>query len=73
MVKGNFYPVSYKRNTAYFSLQENNQELFRYLSDEKSTIVCINDTIKDINFEKVAKELIDNFERKLPEKSSFEK
>lgn len=73
MVKGNFTPVSYKRNTAYFSLQENNQPLYNYLNDKKSTIVCINDTTKDIDFDKITKELVENFELKLPEKSSFEK
>lgn len=73
MVKGNFTPVSHKRNTAYFSLQENNQALYNYMNDPKSTIVCINDTTKDIDFDKVTKELISNFELKLPKKSSFEK
>lgn len=73
MVKGNFTPVSHKTNTSYFSLQENNQALYDYMFDPKSTIVCINDTTKDIDFDKATKELIEKFEIKLPKKSSFEK
>ena len=73
MVQGNFTPVSHKRNTRYFSLQENNWELYEYMNNPDSTIVCINDTSKDIDFDKVTKELISNFEKKLPNKSSFEK
>lgn len=73
MVKGDFIPVSHKTNTTYFSLQNNNQALYNYLNDKNSTIACINDTTKDIDFEKVTQELVNHLELKLPEKSSFEK
>lgn len=73
MVKGDFTPVSHKRNTEYFSLQENNEQLYEYMFSPSATVVCINDTSKEIDFDKVTKELVEKFELKFPNKCSFEK
>ena len=73
MLKGNFSVKSYKDNGEYFILKENNDELFDYMKSDKSTIVCINDTNINLNFEKVTKDLINVFEEKLPNKTNIKK
>lgn len=73
MLKGNFSVKSYKDNGKYYILKENNDDLFNYIRSDKSTIVCINDTNTNLNFDKVTKDLINVLEEKLPNKSSFEK
>lgn len=73
MLNGQFSVKSYHDVGKYFCLKENNTELFDYIKSKKSTVVCINDTNLNLNFDKVTKELIEVFEEKFPEKSSFEK
>ncbi len=73
MVKGNFSVISHNDVGKYFSLKENNEELFNYIKSDKSTVVCINDTNVNLDFEKATRELEVVLEKKLPEKSSFEK
>ena len=73
MLKGNFLVKSHNQTGQYYILKENNDELFDYIRSDKSTVVCINDTNANLDFDKVTKELIDILEEKLPNKSSFEK
>lgn len=73
MLNGNFSVKSHHDVGEYFCLKENNDELFDYIRSKKSTVVCINDTNVDLNFDKAIKELIEVLEEKMPEKSSFEK
>lgn len=73
MLKGNFSVISHNDVGKYYVLKENNEELFNYINSDKSTIVCINDTNVNLDFEKATNDLIEVFEKKLPNKSSFEK
>lgn len=73
LVEGNFSVKKVNDFGKYYSLSNNNDELYNYIRSPKSSIVCINDTNKDIDFDKVTKELNNIFEEKLPNKSSFEK
>lgn len=74
MVKGNFSPTTHKNYGKYFNVSDNNDELIKYILDDKSTVACINDgNIPEKSFEKASLEIARAFERKLPDKSSFEK
>ena len=73
MCQGNFSVKSNKNVGKYFTLKNYEGDLKDYILSDDSTIVCINDTDKDIDFEKAKKGIIEIFEKKLSEKSSFEK
>lgn len=57
----------------FYTLKNDNTELYNYINSKESTIVCINDTNTDMDFEKISNELVEIFEKKFPNKSSFEK
>lgn len=73
MCKGNFEVKSHNDFGRYYGISDDNSELIEYIKDDKSTVVCINDTNMNVDFDKVKEEISEAFERKLPEKSSFEK
>lgn len=73
LVEGKFSIKSVNNFGRYYSLSNNNKELHNYILDNNSSIVCINDTNKNIDYEKATGELIKIFEKKFPDKSSFEK
>jgi len=57
----------------YFYVKENNNKLMNVIKNRKYKIICINDVIKDLDFEKCKKEINDTFEKVFSEKSQFEK
>lgn len=70
---GNFTPRSYKNYGQYYDLADDNEMLLKDLRQEIHNVLCINDSSMTIDFEKAKKELIAELDKKLPDKSSFEK
>ena len=72
MFNGNFIPRTTKKSK-FYSLKNDNSELFRIMEDNKIQMICINDSDINLDYESVKEELIKEFEKLYPEKSSFEK
>ena len=70
---GNFTPRSYKDYGQYYDLSDDNSKLINDLQKSLHSILCINDSSTNIDFEKAKKELITVLEQKFPDKSFFEK
>ena len=71
MLEGDFYP----RKSSFgkiFEISNNNKELISFIENQKSKVICLNDTDKNIDFEKSKKDINKAFEKILGEKSSFE-
>ena len=56
-----------------FELGENNQHIFDSIKKKKYSVVCINDSSLDIDFENTKKDLTDAFDLILNERSEYEK
>lgn len=72
LLEGDFYP----RKSSFgkiFEISNNNKELISFIENQKSKVICLNDTDKNIDFEKSKKDINKAFEKILGEKSSFEK
>ena len=72
LFNGNFIPRTTKKSK-FYSLKNDNSELFRIMEDNKIQMICINDSDINLDYESVKEELIKEFEKLYPEKSSFEK
>lgn len=72
LCSGNFNTKSYKKTICY-ELKDNNSLEFKSIFSKKYNMVCLNDSNDNLNFNKVKKELLYYFEKKFPNKSSFEK
>lgn len=72
LAKGEFSPVSLKSRGKYFDLTMDIDEVTCAISDEKYKQICINDTSNEYDFDLVQSKLIEAFEKKLPQKSSYE-
>jgi hypothetical protein len=73
IMKGEFQPQ--KRLGKKFEISNdkiNNREIYDYIKSQENKIICINDSIPDVEFELRKKELKDAFELILPNKSKFE-
>ena len=70
---GNFTPKSIKETGSFFNLSDDNSELFNVIDEQKTDVLCINDSNLSIDYEKATKELAEHFDKILPDKSSFEK
>ena len=72
---GNFHPRKAKIGKSFTITDEDqqNKKVYNAIATGKYKLVCINDMVIDSDFETKKKELIDAFEKLLPEKSSFEK
>ena len=73
LASGQFYPVSPSSRGSYHSIAHPIDRVRATLNDPKIKIVCINDTPYDIDFEQTMTQIVAAFEKKLPNKSSFEK
>lgn len=71
LLQGEFKPrnVSFGK---YYSIGNQNDELLEDIKESKHKLIVLNDQNVD-DFLKVKKELTDSFEKKYPQKSSFEK
>lgn len=72
LLTGKFEPKSYKR-CKYYDLENDNSIFIKNVINKKYNMICINDSNINLDFEKVKTELINMFEKILPEKSGFEK
>ena len=70
---GNFTPKSIRETGSFFNLSDDNSELFNVIDEQKTDVLCINDSNLSIDYEKATKELAEHFDKILPDKSSFEK
>lgn len=72
-LSGSFIPVNVHSFFQYFSISQDNKKLCQFISRQKNSVICINDTYHGNQYEQVKKELKDAFEKILPEVSSFER
>lgn len=72
LCQGNFIPRSSSFGK-YFNITDDNTQIVDYITGQKGTLICTNDMSNDIDFESAKRELIEAFQKILPEKSSFEK
>lgn len=76
LASGKFYPRNTKIGKSYVFTDDYkaNEQILKNLEKQKYKIMVINDMVKEADqFEKWKKELINSFEKILPEKSSFER
>lgn len=57
----------------YYEISDNNEEIINSLKNHSYKMICLNDSIKINNFDKVKSELTEVFEELLNSKSKFEK
>ena len=73
LASGQFYPVSQSSRGRYLSISYPIDYVEATLNDPNIKMVCINDTSRDVDFEQTMTQIVALFEKKLPNKSSFEK
>ena len=49
-----------------------NQKIYNIIRNQKMKMICVNDMVLETDFESKKKQLLNAFEKILPEKSSFE-
>ena len=72
LLDGNFVPRKSSFGH-YFEITNNNKKIVKTIKNQKYKCVCLNDSDSNVQFEKAKNEIIEAFERILPNKSSFEK
>ena len=70
---GKFSPVSKKSRGVLFSVQNDTSKIIDALFNSSHKMVCINDSEYNTDFERTKAEILTAYEKKLPDKSSFEK
>ena len=73
LVSGNFYPVNSYSRGKIMRICQDNSHITSALNDNKNKIICINDTVENIDFYTASKQIASVFEEKFPNKSAFEK
>lgn len=71
LVEGNFVPS--KDIGKAFNIGKDMEDIKKVIENQKYKVACFNDSIEDIDFEYCKKEIINSFEKILPQKSMFEK
>lgn len=69
---GEFVPFNAAGFCGYYDVKEDNRRLIRTILGQKSSLVCINDTVGMADISAPEREIRKAFEKLLPEKSSFE-
>ncbi len=72
LASGNFYPRRNNIGRAYHIKDKNIYGLLDVIKNGSMDMLCINDTDKTVNFEEKKQLVIQAFEKRLPQKSSFE-
>lgn len=72
LLLGEFYPKKPIGQAFNISTMDYNNKIVKYLREQKGKVICLNDSEEEKNFDKHRQILIDEFEKLLPEKSSFE-
>lgn len=73
IAKGEFTPVSKESRGKCYAMKMNNNDLIDEIINGYHKVICINDMVSDVDFEKSKQEIIGAYEKKLPDKSMFEK
>ena len=73
LASGQFHPVLPSSRGSYLEFSYSIDHVEAVLNDPKIKMVCINDTSSDVNFEQVMAQIVAVYEKKLPNKSAFEK
>lgn len=73
LASGQFCPVSQASRGKYLSISYPMERVETTVNDPKVKMICINDTSRDVDFEETMKQIVAFFEKKLPNKSAFEK
>lgn len=73
LASGQFCPVSPASRGTYLNYSYSIDYVKATLNDPKVKMICINDVPSDVDFEQAMEQIVAIFEKKLPNKSSFEK
>lgn len=73
LVTGNFCPASPSSRGRHMRICQDNSHIINTLKDESVKLICINDTVENIDFEAASDSIALAFEEKFPNKSAFEK
>lgn len=73
LASGQFSPVSRASRGKYLSISYPMDKIEATLNDAKVKMVCVNDTSRKVDFEKTMSQIVAAYEKKLPNKSAFEK
>ena len=68
-----FAPRSNRYSEYYNITNDNIETIAKHIAKSKTYTICINDSSLDINYEKCRRAIIKAFEKKFPNKSSYEK
>lgn len=72
LASGKFVPRSVQFGK-FYQLANSNSGLFKDIKESRHKVICINDTFKDLNYDKVKKDLVSTFQKKFPKQSAFER
>lgn len=70
LCEGKFSPL--KKKGKFFEIGKQTDEIVKAVVEENYKIICLNDDVEEIDFEAEKRKVISAFEKKYPEKSSFE-
>ncbi|MFD2629220.1 Stealth CR1 domain-containing protein [Oceanobacillus kapialis] len=73
LAKGNFNPVNIDKIGTYYSLPRDLNNVLQEINKNKFKLICINDSDDSMNIKEVSDRLLEEFEKSLPYKSTFEK
>lgn len=74
LASGNFHPRNANIGKTYAICDDDdfNQKIYNIIRNQKMKMICVNDMVLETDFESKKKQLLNAFEKILPEKSSFE-
>lgn len=72
LAEGNFCPRRKAIGRSY-PLKENADLAVEAILSGRDKLICLNDTLETVNFDGQKKQILEAFQKKLPDKSSFEK
>lgn len=72
-LSGNFAPRNLLSDFAYFEIEENNGKLLQTIRRQTKSVVCLNDTLGNGEFEGIRTQLQAAFGQILPDPSAFER
>lgn len=70
LCEGKFHPA--RKEGKFYEIGRQTDEIVKALSEEQHKFICMNDNSDNIDFETNRKKILEAFEKKFPEKSSFE-
>lgn len=72
-LNGRFKPTNLHKKFSYFNIGDENTKLYQTIRKGKSGVICLNDGPITTDWKQIKRELIQAFEERFPEKSSFER